>query len=150
MKKYKTGPSPVSYKPEHIKSRRKIYHSKLDRSGFIEDARARANDSPPPYNAKYELIKPRIKGRGFYPTKKDNMEPIKKKNEPSPGSYTIDKGYEKTIKKIRAASISKYNLPQLQDLTVKRKKIIPGVGTYKWENSFDKITRPPLFKKGKY
>lgn len=150
MKIKKTGPSPFSYNPEEIKSRSKIFQSKLDRNGFIEDARARANESPPPYDAKYTYVEPRSKGRGFLPTKKDNLEPIKKKQGPDCGSYSPETSFLKTIKRVRTTSISKYNIPLIQDTKVKRKKWVPGAGTYNWEKSFDISTRAPLFKKGKY
>lgn len=150
FKQKKAGPSPFSYNPQPIKSKNKGFHSKLDRSGFIEDARARSKDSPPPYTANFNYIKPRIRGRPFLPTKKTNLEPIKKGTGPDCGSYTIDKSFDKTVKRVRATSISKYNIPLIQDLIVKRRKWVPGVGSYKWEKSFDSSTRAPLFKKGKY
>ena len=62
FKTKKNGPTPFSYNPNPIKSKRKFFSSKLDRTGFIEDALARANDSPPPYTAKYTLVQPRLKG----------------------------------------------------------------------------------------
>jgi hypothetical protein len=82
MKNNKSGPSPFSYNPNPVKSKRKFFHSKLDRFGFIEDARARGADSPPPYVVKYSQVEERLKGRGFLPTKKDSLEPIKKKDGP--------------------------------------------------------------------
>ena len=66
------------------------------------------------------------------------------------GSYTTDKAYLKTIKRVRTTSMTKSNIPLIQDLSVKRKKFVPGVGTYKWEDKFNNITRAPLFRKGKY
>jgi hypothetical protein len=151
MKKQKSGPSPHSYNPAQIQSRGRIFQSKLDRSGFIEDARARANETPPPYKPEHRLIEPRIKGRSFLPTKKDAFAPIKKTNKPDMGSYTMDKGLEITSKKVRTTSFSsKYNIPLIQDHKVKLKKWIPGAGAYKWEAQFDKTTRAPRFKKGKY
>lgn len=150
FKTKKAGPTPFSYNPHQIKSKGAFFSSKLDRNGFIEDAKARANDSPPPYVAKYSLVQPRLQGRGFYPTKKDSFAPIKKTKDPDWGSYDTKNGYEKTIKRIRIASFSKYNLPLIQDLKVKDKKWVPAPGQYKWENSFDKSTRAPLFRKGKY
>jgi len=80
--KKRDSPSPFSYKPEHFKSRRGLFRSKLDRDGFIDEAKACANDSPPPYSSNYTLVYPRLRGRPFYPTKKDNIEPIKKKDGP--------------------------------------------------------------------
>lgn len=150
MKIKKTGPSPFSYNPAQAKSRGRIFQSKLDRNGFIEDARARANDTPPPYTSNYKHIEPRLKGRAFLPTKKDAFAPIKKINRPDMGTYTIDKAYEKTINKIRTTSFSKYNIPLIQDYKVKLKKWVPGAGSYKWEAQYDKTTRPPMFRKGKY
>ena len=146
----KDNPSPFTYKPEHVRSRRGIFKSKLDRDGFIEDAKARSNDSPPPYNSKFLLVYPRLKGRSFYPTKKDNLAPIKKKDGPDWRTYTIDKAYSKTIKRIKFTSFSKYNLPLIQDLQVNKKKWVPGAGTYQWEKSLERWTKYPLFKKGKY
>ena len=127
-----------------------LFHSKLDRDGFIEDARARANDSPPPYDAKFLLVQPRLKGRGFLPSKKTSFDPIKKSQEPDCGTYTTDKAFSKIVKRIKVASISKYNLPQIQELEVKKKKWVPGAGSYQWEKCFNKISRVPMFRKGKY
>jgi hypothetical protein len=151
MKKQKSGPSPCSYNPSQVQSRGRIFQSKLDRNGFIEDARARANETPPPYNPEHRPIEPRLKGISFLPTKKDAFAPIKKTNKPDMGSYTLDKALERTSKRIRTTSFSsKYNIPLIQDHKVKLKKWIPGAGAYKWEAQFDKTTRPPLRKKGKY
>jgi len=150
MKQKKNGPSPFSYNPMQVKSKKAVFSSKLDRSGFIEDARARSKENPAPYKVKYSQVQKRLKGRGFLPTKKTNMDPIKKVKDPDMGSYTTDKAYFKIAKRVRSTSISKYNIPRLQDLKIKQKKYIPGVGSYKWEDKFDKITRAPLFKKGKY
>ena len=96
------------------------------------------------------LVKPRLKGRAFLPTKKDSFEPIKKKDGPDWGTYTIDNAFSKLIKRVRIASFSKYNLPLIQDIEVKKKKWVPGAGSYQWEKSFNKWTRAPLFRKGKY
>lgn len=151
FKRKKDGPSPASYNPKEIRSTKKLFQSKLERNGFIEDAKARAGDSPPPYDAKYTLTEPRMKGRQFLPTKKDLLGPIKKINSgPECCTYTIDNAYNKTVKRVKIASISKYNLPLIQDMKVKLKGWVPGAGAYKWENSYDKTTRPPMFKKGKY
>ena len=150
MKTKKSGPTPFSYNPKPFKSRRSLFNSKLERSGFIEDAKARANDSPPPYDSKYTYVKPRLKGSAFLPTKKDSLEPIKKSKDPDCGTYDTKNGYEKTVKRVKASDISKYNLPKIQDLRVKQKKFVPGVGHYDWAKSFERTTRPPLFKKGKY
>jgi hypothetical protein len=150
MKKNKTGPSPFSYNPEQIKSRKKIFQSKLERNGFIEDAKARGKDTPAPYIVKYTRIEPRVMGSGFLPSKKTNMDPIKKKNVPDMGTYTTDKSFEKVIKRIRHTSIPKYKIPSVQDVQLKRKKYVPGVGSYNWDKCFDHTTRAPLFRKGKY
>jgi hypothetical protein len=151
MKKHKSGPSPCSYNPSQVQSRGRIFQSKLDRNGFIEDARARANETPPPYNPEHSPIQPRLKGIPFLPTKKDAFAPIKKINKPDMGSYTMDKAFERTTKRIRTTSFStKYKIPLIQDHKVNLKKWIPGAGAYKWEAQFDKTTRPPLRRKGKY
>lgn len=134
FKTKKAGPTPFSYNPNPIKSRRKFFSSKLDRSGFIEDARARANDSPPPYVAKYTLVQPRLKGL----VKSTATGIIKQPKNPECCAYNPEKGLNLTVKRIRATSISKYVLPLIQDLKIKHKKLIPGVGSYKWENSFEK------------
>ena len=96
-KNKKNGPSPVSYNPKPARSKKSIFNSKLDRSGFIEDARARSKENPPPYIANYSQVKARLRGRAFLTTKKTNMDLIKKINKPSVGSYSTDKAFLKTI-----------------------------------------------------
>lgn len=150
FKKKNTSPSPFSYDPKEPKSRRNVFSSKLDRDGFIEDAKARANDSPPPYDVNFTTVRERLRGRTFYPMKKDNLEPIKKKPGPDMGSYTADKAFNKIIKRVKVASFSKYNIPLVMDAKVKQKKWVPGAGTYQWEKSFEKTTKHPFFKKGKF
>lgn len=150
VKNKKHGPSPVTYKPREVKSRRSVFSSKLDRSGFIEDARARSKESPPPYKVNFSQVKPRLKGMGFLPGKKTNLDQIKKINKPDMGSYNGDVSYLKTIKRIKVPSMVQNNIPKMQDRIVKQSKGVPGVGHYQWEKSFDNSTRAPLFRKGRY
>ena len=150
FKKKKSGPSPVSYKPQQIKSKKGVFNSKLHRSGFIEDAKARSKDSPAPYTVNYTQVKPRIRGRSFLPTKKTNMDPIKKVSKPDMGSYKTESAYLKTKKRVRVPSMIKNNIPMIQDLKIKQTKNIPGVGSYQWDKSFNHSTRAPLFRKGRY
>ena len=91
---------------------------------------------PSKYEPKKEFVKPRITFVKFYPTSgKKDWRP-KKTKDPDPGSYDVRKGEKlcgKSEVQHRFAAPRGEHVPEKQTFTTistKRKKFIPGVGSY--------------------
>lgn len=77
------------------------------------------------------------------PTKVDPKKKyqIIKNDEPSPTSYDVDSSYKSTQVSKPKFFISKSKITMLSDKAAKDKSYVPGVGSYEFEKSYDRITK---------
>ena len=66
----------------------------------------------------------------FDPSKKDRFPKLEKGDRPSPGSYEMEKSFEKAKGHNRSFQIPKTKVENFLDQTLKMKKNIPSIGQY--------------------
>ncbi|CDW83400.1 UNKNOWN [Stylonychia lemnae] len=142
-------PGPGSYKLPSYKIQG-MPKTTTDKCQFINDAKYSAMQTPgSKYKINYDLTRPRTPAARYFADKSlTGKEPIsikpKKTKDPAPGTYNVEDCYRKTQWGNSVYSIGKCKITNYVDIAVKKKKFVPGIGTYKeLDKGYQALSKPP-------
>lgn len=143
LNKKEQRPGPGTYEPKNHTRLLGCFNLQGEKTSFVEEAKYLGLQTPHQYDAKYHLVQEKPLSLKLIPPKEKPSEQykIKKNDSPSPVSYDAVKSYEATQMDKPRFFIPKSKDLKLTDIAVKQKSFVPGVGTYNFEKSLDKITK---------
>ena len=98
---------------------------------------------PAGYDVSYKHTELRVSSLKIQKPKENSEESnkIKKNDSPSPTSYDIESSYNNTQLAKPKFFIPKSKHVKVTDLIAKNNSFVPGIGTYNYEQSYNKISK---------
>lgn len=77
------------------------------------------------------------------------MKPIQKITGPDPGSYKVQESIEKTQRLTKQWKLYRHERSTYIDHEQKKKKAVPGIGSYNEDSAYKMLSSPPMMLRRK-